>query len=59
MSGYSGFSLHILDYIAFGIYFAVLSGIGFRVGRREKTGSADYFLAGRSLPWYVGCQSVW
>ncbi len=53
MNGMDTFSLHALDYLAFGAYFLVLSFIGFRVGRREKVDSADYFLAGRSLPWYV------
>jgi len=53
MNGIDTFSLHALDYLAFGAYFVVLSFIGFRVGRREKVDSADYFLAGRSLPWYV------
>ena len=49
----SGFRLQFLDYLAFGAYFVILSYIGFRAGRKEKTSSADYFLAGRSLPWYV------
>ena len=53
MTDTGGFSLDLLDYVAFGAYFVVLSGIGFWVGRREKTDSAEYFLAGRTLPWYV------
>ena len=47
------FPLSGLDYAAFGLYFAVMCGIGFWVGRREKNGSEEYFLAGRRLPWYV------
>ena len=47
------FSLHLLDYLAFGSYFVILCVIGFWVGRRERTDSDHYFLAGRSLPWYV------
>ena len=47
------FPLHGLDYLAFGTYFVVLCGIGLWTGRKEKKGSEDYFLAGRSLPWYV------
>src|SRR3970282_1072158 len=47
------FSLAFLDYMAFGAYFVILCIIGFWVGRREKSDSEDYFLAGRSLPWYV------
>ncbi len=53
MSGMDTFPLHWLDYLAFGIYFVVLCGIGFWAGRKEKTGPEDYFLAGRTLPWYV------
>jgi len=53
MNDISSFPLHLWDYFAFGTYFAVLCFIGFWVGRKEKSSSADYFLAGRSLPWYV------
>ena len=53
MNDISGFSLNLWDYIAFGAYCVVLSGIGFWAGRKEKADSADYFLAGRTLPWYV------
>ncbi len=31
----------------------MLSAIGFWAGRKEKENSNEYFLAGRSLPWYV------
>jgi SSS family solute:Na+ symporter len=47
------FPLHALDYLTFGLYLAVLCGIGFWAGRRKRTRSEDYFLAGRSLPWYI------
>ena len=47
------FELEFLDYLAFGLYFVVLCAIGFWAGRKEKTKSEDYFLAGRTLPWYV------
>ena len=53
MNGVEGFRLEFLDYAAFGLYFVILSAIGFWVGRKEKNGSEEYFLAGRSLPWYV------
>jgi SSS family solute:Na+ symporter len=53
MQGTESFSLEFLDYAAFVMYFVVLSGIGLWAGRKEKTQSDDYFLAGRSLPWYV------
>jgi len=53
MQDISGFPLELLDYLAFGAYFLVLCFIGFWVGKKEKSSSAEYFLAGRSLPWYV------
>jgi SSS family solute:Na+ symporter len=50
-------SLGLPDWIAFGIYFFSLSVIGYFAARKVKGAaekdSADYFLAGRSLPWYV------
>ncbi len=47
------FELEFIDYLAFTLYFVVLCGIGFWAGRKKKEGSEDYFLAGRTLPWYV------
>ncbi len=48
MTRLSGF-----DTVIFCGYFVVLVGLGFLVGRTKKRSSEDYFLAGRSLPWYV------
>jgi solute:Na+ symporter, SSS family len=53
MNELSDFSLSPLDMVAFLMYFVGLCAIGFWVGRKEKTESEDYFLAGRTLPWYV------
>jgi SSS family solute:Na+ symporter len=50
---YGSFELHLLDYLAFGVYFAGLCLIGYWFGRKKQQDSADYFLAGRTLPWYV------
>jgi SSS family solute:Na+ symporter len=47
------FSLGPVDYVAFIGYFVLLSAIGYLAGRRERTGAEDYFLAGKTLPWYV------
>ena len=47
------FALKTLDYLAFAGYFVILCGIGLWVGRKRKKRPDDYFLAGRSLPWYV------
>lgn len=53
MKDYGSFELHLLDYLAFGAYFAGLCLIGYWFGRKKQQDSADYFLAGRTLPWYV------
>ncbi len=53
MHGLESFPLSWIDYAAFGTYFFVLCVIGLWVGRKEKTEANDYFLAGRTLPWYV------
>ena len=53
MQGTESFVLESPDVIAFVAYFVVLCGIGLWAGRKEKTRSDDYFLAGRTLPWYV------
>ena len=42
-----------IDTIIFCGYFVVLVALGFIVGATRKRSSEDYFLAGRSLPWYV------
>jgi SSS family solute:Na+ symporter len=51
--GSEDYGLEFFDYIIFALYFIVLTAIGLWVGRHKKTDSADYFLAGKSLPWYA------
>ena len=50
-------SLQATDWVTFIAYFLCLSLVGYLAGRRTKAqgeaSSEDYFLAGRSLPWYV------
>ncbi len=41
------------DYVAIGLFLAILSLIGYFAGRKERASSADYFLAGKRLPWYI------
>jgi len=48
MSGLSNLDLFVIVG-----YFVVLVVLGFADGKTEKRSSEDYFLAGRSLPWYV------
>lgn len=51
--GLGKFPLAFWDYLVFAGYFVILSFIGLWAGRKEKKHAEDYFLAGRSLPWYV------
>jgi SSS family solute:Na+ symporter len=53
MSELKSFPLGFWDYVTFATYFVVLSVVGLWVGRKKKGDAEDYFLAGRSLPWYV------
>ncbi len=42
-----------LEVAIFLVYIAAVVGIGFYFGRKGKQSTADFFLAGRLLPWYV------
>ena len=42
-----------LDILVFLVYVAVFCAIGIYFSRKTKPQAADYFLAGRSLPWYA------
>jgi SSS family solute:Na+ symporter len=46
-------SLAWLDVVVFLAYFVGIIWLGFRVGAKYRTTSEEYFLAGRSLPWYA------
>jgi SSS family solute:Na+ symporter len=49
------FNTHLapLDWLAIGIYFALLIGVAWWVVRKNKNTADDYFLAGRNLGWWV------
>jgi SSS family transporter len=44
--------LHAIDYTIIVVYLVGVLSLGFYIGRKMKTGD-DYFLAGRSLPWWA------
>ncbi len=46
-------ALDAFDYVTFFGYFIALSVIGYLAGRKKQDDASGYFLAGRSLPWYV------
>ena len=47
-----GADLAFLDYCLLTLYLVGTMALGLAIGRRVKTGK-DYFLAGRSLPWWA------
>jgi len=53
MSGLEAFPLGLWDYVTFASFFVVLSVVGLWAGRKKQEDSEAYFLAGRTLPWYV------
>lgn len=46
-------TLQTLDWLAIAAYFCVLLGVAWWVVRRSKNETADYFLAGRNLSWWI------
>jgi SSS family solute:Na+ symporter len=48
-----GSTLETVDWIAIGLYFAVLLGVAWWVVRKNRNTPTDYFLAGRNLGWWV------
>lgn len=53
MYGLSDFSFNFWDYSTFILYIVAISSIGYFFGKKKSKDSSDYFLAGRTLPWYV------
>lgn len=51
-------SFDSLDWLVIGIYFAILIGVAVWVITRKQKTSADYFLAGRNLSWFVVGASI-
>ncbi|WP_394155781.1 sodium:solute symporter [Loktanella salsilacus] len=52
--GNAKFDLHWLDYSIVAVYFIAIIAHGVYISRKNKgEGSDGYFLAGRSLPWYL------
>lgn len=51
--GDAKFDLHWVDYTIVAIYFIGVVAHGIYISRKFEGGSDNYFLAGRSLPWYL------
>ena len=49
---------HWLDWVAIGGYVAFALAVGTYMARRASRSTNDFYLAGRSLPWYVAGTSI-
>ena len=47
-----------LDWVIVGLYLAIALAIGVRFTRRASQSTEDYFVAGRTLPWFVAGTSI-
>lgn len=47
-----------LDWLVIGIYFVILAAVAIWVITRKQKSTADYFLAGRNLGWFVVGASI-
>jgi len=51
-------NLNVVDWFCLGIYFLVVLAVGLYFIRRASGSMSDYFLAGRSLPWWIAGTSM-
>ncbi len=45
--------LSFLDYSIIGAFFIITLGIGFLVSRKSGKSSSEYFLSGKTMPWWL------
>jgi SSS family transporter len=50
-------SLSVVDYLVIGVYLAAITAFGSWFARYQKT-TRDYFLTGRSIPWWAICFTI-
>ncbi|MHC4823154.1 MAG: sodium:solute symporter family protein [Planctomycetota bacterium] len=49
---------HLLDWLAIGGYLVFALGVGIYLTKRASRSTGDFYLAGRSLPWWVAGTSL-
>ena len=54
----TGSVLTTIDWVVIASYLALVLGIGIYFARRGSRSTEGYFLAGRSLPWWVAGTSI-
>lgn len=47
-----------LDWVVVGIYLVIALGAGLAIGRKSRGSMENFFLSGRSLPWYLAGTSM-
>lgn len=50
--------MHVIDWLIVGVYLLAAVGIGVWFTRRASRGTGDFFVAGRSLPWWIAGTSI-
>ena len=50
--------MQTLDFVIVALYMLGALGVGLALTRRASSGADEYFLAGRSLPWWVAGTSM-
>ena len=45
--------LHTIDWVILGLFFVVLLSLGFIASRNAGRSTADFFLSGRNMPWWL------
>ena len=46
-------ALQLIDWLIVAAFFAVILLVGVLVSKRAGSSSAEYFLGGRSMPWWL------
>jgi SSS family solute:Na+ symporter len=44
---------HMIDWIILAVFFAIVLSIGFVASKRAGKNSAEFFLSGRNMPWWL------
>jgi len=51
-------ALHWLDIVIIVLYLSMMLGLGLAFSRRAGRSTQEFFLSGRSLPWFVAGTSM-
>ena len=44
---------HLIDWIILAVFFMIVLGIGLYASKQASKSSADFFLSGRNMPWWL------